>query len=1447
MKHLRRSRALATLLSLAMVAGLFPGTAFAAGDGTMVDTGISQPETSLLSSVSDVPYLDANGELKTAPAATSVEASSTAWEAGWYVVDSDVTISDRITVTGDVHLILKDNCTLQAQNGIEVNSEGASLTIYAQSTGENTMGSLVAIGQENGDSGIGGDIDSFQGAITINGGNINATGAFGCAGIGGISQIGDEDGPSTGTVTINGGIVTATGGEYAPGIGIGGDNYSRIFIEIHGGTIQATGGMNGGAGIGSRENGAKAYFDITITGGDVTAIGKNGGAGIGGGMNNNNGKITITGGTVIATGSDNDSGAGAGIGGGQYIESDVGQGSGIEVDISGGVIHATGGANAPGIGPGVDSQGATYPAGAFQAGGHAVIFASSIWDTSLRDSWSGVIFQGAEGKVYGSSVTLDTSFEIPSGYTLTVPGDATLTLSDGVTITNNGTIENCGVIDGTGTIGRTPANTRIALDILDENGQDTDGKIAFGQEITLRAYGPNLPTSGNVQFSWDNGSKTVAIGNGEAQFSIQIPEEEENGAWTRGKKSFTVTADAAPEITGTAKADLLWFATPQLTVDQVTTTTVTVSESFTVLGHAPEEAKPTVVYGYSRSDESMKNIIWGKQGPTFSGLNPGTSYKFYAKVQEDDNFHEMISEPLEVSTQPARTDFSDGELDLADGKVSIRSLGNGKLQVVQAGEYYEISENMVIPIAGTWSQSEDSEEIDVPISIESGVNAQIRLSDVTMTAPRGPMSRTAVSVDENSTIRLILEGSNHASGFEGGGIYLSESCSLILDGTGSLTIGSPDNYSDRAIDLSPDSKLQIEGGRLIVYARSNRLTVDGKTSVTLPISNAPVQALTLSDENGVLDGGWAMAVSNYYNENATLWLADGTYNGSILVNGQVKTIPKFTVPAQSGSSVQLENSDISVTLPDDAKLPLPVINGQFVVPGGTTVDVDGEQAKVTEDSVLNPADGQVSQYLTVAFDAQNGTTPETYNVIEGDTVAKPVTNPEKPGYVFDGWYREKDAESPFDFESAITENITLYAHWIQIQDVNLTVTATPDTLSGGGTVTLTVSGLPDGESATVTCPDVEVTGDGATFTATLPNETKAYTFTANYAGSELYTPASATCTVNVTRQNTSSGGSSSSGGGSSSSGSQSETTTNPDGSTTTIVTNPNGDRVETTQYPDGSSSVTTVDADGNKKIEVTLPEKVLADAEENQETVKLPISAVENGTDNTATITVDLPENMVAKVEIPVENVTAGTVAVVVKPDGTEEVLMDSTVSENGVVATVSDGMVVKVEDRSKAFTDMPSNHWAYGDVQFAVSHDLFNGTSGDTFSPNSSMTRAMVVTVLARYEGVDTSTGSTWYDAGRDWAMQNGVSDGTNIEASITREQLATMLYRYAGEPAVSGTITGFTDAAAVSGWAQDAMLWAIENGLISGMGDGSLNPQGNATRAQVATILARFVKWAA
>ena len=122
-------------------------------------------------------------------------------------------------------------------------------------------------------------------------------------------------------------------------------------------------------------------------------------------------------------------------------------------------------------------------------------------------------------------------------------------------------------------------------------------------------------------------------------------------------------------------------------------------------------------------------------------------------------------------------------------------------------------------------------------------------------------------------------------------------------------------------------------------------------------------------------------------------------------------------------------------------------------------------------------------------------------------------------------------------------------------------------------------------------------------------------------------------------------------------------------------------------------------------------------------------------------------------------------------------------------------------------------------------------------------MSRGMIVTVLARFDGVDTSAGASWYEAGVQWAVEAGISDGSGLDQPLTREQLATMLYRYAGSPAVTGGAGDFPDAGDVSGFAADAMAWAVETGLISGMGDGTLAPQGQATRAQVAAILQRFV----
>ncbi|MCI7209481.1 MAG: S-layer homology domain-containing protein [Butyricicoccus sp.] len=114
-------------------------------------------------------------------------------------------------------------------------------------------------------------------------------------------------------------------------------------------------------------------------------------------------------------------------------------------------------------------------------------------------------------------------------------------------------------------------------------------------------------------------------------------------------------------------------------------------------------------------------------------------------------------------------------------------------------------------------------------------------------------------------------------------------------------------------------------------------------------------------------------------------------------------------------------------------------------------------------------------------------------------------------------------------------------------------------------------------------------------------------------------------------------------------------------------------------------------------------------------------------------------------------------------------------------------------------------------------------------------------MTVLARYAGEDTTGGAPWYQKGMEWAKAHGVSDGTNPEVNITREQLVTMLYRYAGSPAASGSLDNFSDASTVSSYAVNAMQWAVANGIVNGS-NGKLNPKNNATRAEVAAILMRF-----
>ena len=180
------------------------------------------------------------------------------------------------------------------------------------------------------------------------------------------------------------------------------------------------------------------------------------------------------------------------------------------------------------------------------------------------------------------------------------------------------------------------------------------------------------------------------------------------------------------------------------------------------------------------------------------------------------------------------------------------------------------------------------------------------------------------------------------------------------------------------------------------------------------------------------------------------------------------------------------------------------------------------------------------------------------------------------------------------------------------------------------------------------------------------------------------------------------------------------------------------------------------------------------------------------------------------------------------------------TLREYTTGSSSSGGSTGTATDAPKQFKDVqPVNHWAKESIDYVTSRGLFNGKTEDTFAPEEATTRAQLMTVLARLDGADT-TGAA-LEKGMAWAVANGISDGSNPNAPITRQQLAAMLYRYAGSPAVEGTLN-FPDAGSVSDYAKDAMLWATQNGIINGKTDGRLDPTGLATRAQVATMIARY-----
>ena len=325
---------------------------------------------------------------------------------------------------------------------------------------------------------------------------------------------------------------------------------------------------------------------------------------------------------------------------------------------------------------------------------------------------------------------------------------------------------------------------------------------------------------------------------------------------------------------------------------------------------------------------------------------------------------------------------------------------------------------------------------------------------------------------------------------------------------------------------------------------------------------------------------------------------------------------------------------------------------------------------------------------------------------------------------------------------------------------------------------------------------------------------------------------------------------------------------NPDGSTTETVTKPDGSSVSTTKYPDGSSVSTEVKRDGTTTT-------VKRDSKGSTiEAVAKPdgsVHTMERRTDGTKVETTsDRYGETYAKVEVPRVGSEAkvtiptpfkpvpGEVLVIVSPDGTEKVVRKTGSNAEGLTFTADKNVTVKVQSRGKSFHDVPAHHWARDCVAFATARELFNGVSETSFAPNAHMTRGMMAVVLHNLEDAPHSPGEYtfqdvsnghWSSEAIQWAADKGIVSGYEDgsfgpDDAITREQLAVMLYRYAGSPAVSNRYLGFTDAHKVGGFAQEAVCWAVENGILSGTGNGVLDPTGTATRGQVSMMLMRYIE---
>ena len=1442
------------------------GQSLPQGSGEAKTQPLANDGISLLSTQEKVSYIDPTKEQtkQTCDSATVVTETDTAWGASdsqehWYVVNSNVTINTRVTVTGDVHLILKDGFTLNATKGINV-SKGNSLTIYAQSAGEG-MGKLITTGSES-VAGIGGiwfygadSANCTSGTITINGGMVKATGGYSSAGIGGSSS-----GGAGGTITINGGTVTATGGTNAAGIGGDGGN-----ITINGGTVTATGG-SGGAGIGGRREGTSGGT-ITINGGHVTANGSQRSfysAGIGGGFKGAGGSITINGGVVDAHG------GWTGIGSGEDGYSGTATGD-CAVAVNGGVVTATGEHDA-GIG------------GTFSTGnnGNAVIIASSISGNDNTTGWSGLIItktQG-EGKIYGSdSFEIVDDLEIPEGYTLTIEKGKTLTIPTDVTLTvdgeiiNNGTMTIQGSITGTGSIipkfeqnvGKPTASASQVTDttLTIEAVTKPDGAIGNVQygyttenekEIPAERWSSSSTFSGlapatkhtiYVRYSGNGFYEPVVSTGVEVYTAYSAPGE--NEGYTINYANETVTAASNYEVRPTESDG--WTAsgtalsiTPGGTfqvrhaaamdgapASEPLTVNVEARPAAPILAIDNEAEGVTIPSGYSynTTSEDYSNT-WTQGDGSLVKIEPGNSIYIY-QAATDSSFKsavQTLTAPARASTPTAPTINYEGEA--LSGNTAGMEYREGN-----TGEWVKCTADMSLANIG-WRGNEMTVYFRTAATDLNYASAPT--AGLTIPARRAaPAAPTTTDRTDDSITITALDGVQYRLG--GNGEWqTSDTGSLTFDG---LISGTEYTIYARypAVTEGENPAFASGSASTQVTTKSNQTAAPtAPTMVSRTTTSVILNYIESPIRQGAVQYGYTTAgdSSDYHWQESTEFIDLQPGTTYTFYARYAETDDYEASPASTGTSIVTLGAEGGDTLADGETI---------TTEDDTNTEITKDEGKIT----ITPGNGGSATVITPDDNVTVNTGDGTVNVPGGST----VTTGDGPSITVG----EGGATVGTDGGVTLPEDGSAT---IGSGDDTTTIT-TP----GGGTVDPGTGAITPDEGGSV----VIDTGDGTT-TITPPS---GQPVTPNEDGS-VTIPGGSTVTDSDGERVTipPEGGTLQPGGDveytvtvtfDSQGGSQvpsqditvGEPVSQPDDPTRTgyrflgwYTAATGGAHWDFTQPVTGDQTLYAQWAylpPANPNYKITI-----GDTENG--TVTVNPTAAKEGT--TVTIT-PVPDAGYQVGTVSVTDRFGQAVAVDQQADGTYTFVMpDGQVT---VEVTFLQG-----EAPDLPFSDVTESDWFYDAVTYAYENGLMDGVGAGLFAPNSETTRAQLVTILYRLSGQPAPSGDsgfsdvetgTWYTDAVAWAAQNGIVNGVSDTQfvpgdDITREQLAVILYRYATyqgyDVSQRADLSGFVDAGTISTYAQEALSWANAQGLVLGFEDDSLRPQGTATRAQIAAVLMRF-----